>query len=70
MADQNWGKCKGCRFFDQHHGDADSDTVAKCSQPELADFDLQVSGDSGCNAFEARVGVSTPMTMDAMPGIH
>ena len=65
MADSKWGKCKGCRFFDSHSASAEDDTgVAKCTQPELADFDLKVSDDSGCNAFEARVGIYNPAPMD------
>lgn len=70
MADKDWGKCKGCRFFDLHHAGADEASVAKCTQPELSDFDLQVSADSGCNAFEARVGLSEQVTLDMAPGIH
>ena len=71
MADQNWGKCKGCRFFESHSASGEASTaVAKCTQPELADFDLQVSADSGCNAFEARVGVSNPLPLEMDSVMH
>lgn len=72
MADNKWGKCKGCRFFESHSagGEEDSSAIAKCTQPELADFDLRVSADSGCNAFEARVGVHNPAQVEAAPMVH
>lgn len=72
MADNKWGKCKGCRFFESHSasGEEDSAVIARCTQPELADFDLQVSPESGCNAFEARVGVYNPLPVDAAPMVH
>jgi hypothetical protein len=55
MADNNWGHCKGCRYFDSHQ--ATDTEVAKCMQSTLREFDLSVSGASGCNAFEARAGL-------------
>jgi hypothetical protein len=41
-------------------------------QPELSEFDLQVSGDSGCNAWEARTGVSGSVApyQDPAPSVH
>jgi len=58
MADNNRGNCKGCRYFDSHHPQPGDNEIAKCMQPELEDFELSVSGASGCNAFEARMGTS------------
>lgn len=58
MADHTWGNCKGCRFFNSHNAQPDDTEVAQCTQPELREFELQVTGMSGCKEFEARTGVS------------
>jgi hypothetical protein len=41
-------------------------------QPELSRFELEVSGDSGCNAWETRAGVGGTATPyhDPAPSIH
>jgi hypothetical protein len=73
MADsKNWGNCKGCRHFDSHHPNPNDTEVARCMQPELQEFDLQVSGMSGCNEFEARTGISggAYQEPEPAPGIH
>ena len=54
MANHDRGQCKNCRYFNSHSARPEGSEVAQCQQPELEDFALEVSGDSGCNAFEAR----------------
>lgn len=48
------GPCRDCQFFDIDRADEDvpEDTVAPCLHPDLEDYQLTVSGDSGCNLFE------------------
>ncbi|QRK11126.1 hypothetical protein JQX13_14260 [Archangium violaceum] len=58
MADKNWGNCKGCRYFGTHNAQPEDTDIAQCMEPDLREFDLQVSGMSGCNEFEARTGVT------------
>ncbi len=67
MADQDWGNCKTCRYFGTRHPNPEDGEVANCMQPDLSDFDLKVSGMSGCNAFELRQ--AAPMTEEA-PTMH
>jgi hypothetical protein len=72
MADNHWGNCKGCRYFASHHPNPEDTEVARCMEPDLRKFDLQVSGMSGCSEFEARTGVSSGMFQepDAAPTMH
>lgn len=47
--------CKDCRYFD---ADRDSvrpsdDVLCMCIHPDLEEYELFVSGDSGCSLFEA-----------------
>lgn len=53
-AARNIGKCKKCLFFDVEREKemATDDTLAPCLHPDLEEFELIVSGDSGCNLFE------------------
>jgi hypothetical protein len=55
MAEKNWGNCKNCKYFASHNAQPEGEDVAQCKQPNLSAYALRVSGDSGCNAFEARV---------------
>lgn len=52
--DQNIGKCKKCQYFDVQRDieEATDDTLAPCLHPDMEEFELLVSGDSGCNLFE------------------
>lgn len=72
MADGQWGNCKGCRYFGSHHPQPSGNEQSRCMQPELSEFELQVAGDSGCNAWEARTGVTGTATPyhDPAPSIH
>lgn len=54
MASNDSGHCKGCRYFGTHHSNPSDDEIAQCHQPNMEDFDLSVSGASGCSAYEAR----------------
>jgi len=49
------GHCKGCRWWQAEHEDAaqEHEAVGLCMHQELTHFSLQVSGQSGCNRFEA-----------------
>jgi hypothetical protein len=58
MAEKNWGNRKGCRYFSSNNPNPGDTELARCMEPELKAFDLQVSGMSGCNEFEARTGVA------------
>ena len=56
MAEKNWGNCRNCRYFSSRNASPNENERARCMQPELQNFDLVVSGASGCNAFELRAG--------------
>ena len=66
MAEKNFGNCKNCKYFASQRAQPGSEEVAQCKQPSLSAYALRVSGESGCNAFEARVAPPTeapaPMT--------
>lgn len=65
MADK--GNCKKCRYFSLKDPNLEGSEVGICGQSELRSFELSVSGDSGCNRFEARI--AAPETADA-PALH
>jgi hypothetical protein len=68
MAEQkNWGNCKGCRHFSSGNSNPNDTEVARCMQPELRNFELRVSGASGCNAFDARAGVAGGVHQEPAP---
>ncbi|QQR43717.1 hypothetical protein JKA73_32650 [Myxococcus xanthus] len=69
MAEGQWGNCKGCRYFANQTPQSAGETH-RCMQPELAEFELEVSGESGCNAYEARTGVATPAYEGPSPSLH
>lgn len=52
------GPCKDCQYFDvdRDEEDASDETLAPCIHPDLEEYDLMVSGDSGCNLFEPYEG--------------
>lgn len=54
MANNDRGQCKNCRYFNSQSAQPEGSEIAQCQQPELEDFALEVAGDCGCNAFEAR----------------
>lgn len=70
MADQDWGNCKNCRYFSSHKQQPDAQEMANCMQPELRDFDLKVSGMSGCNAFELRAAAPQTQEQEAPSAQH
>jgi hypothetical protein len=53
--DRPVGPCKDCQYFDVDRDEEDitDETLAACIHPDLEEYDLTVSGDSGCNLFEA-----------------
>ncbi|MCY1000820.1 hypothetical protein OWM54_27085 [Myxococcus sp. MISCRS1] len=68
MAEGTWGNCKGCRYFASDKPNPSDNETQRCMQASLRKFDLKVSGASGCNAYEARVGVgSQPQQEPAQP---
>ena len=48
------GPCQNCKYFDvdRESDDVSEATLAPCLQPDLEEFELTVSGDSGCNLYE------------------
>lgn len=48
------GPCKDCQYFDVDRDEEDvtDETLAPCIHPDLEEYELLVSGDSGCNLFE------------------
>jgi hypothetical protein len=56
--EQSVGPCKNCQFFDIDRTDdeAGDDVLAPCLHPDLEEYELVVSGDSGCNLFEPYEG--------------
>ncbi|HZI10826.1 MAG TPA: hypothetical protein VE153_10590 [Myxococcus sp.] len=71
MSDGHWGNCKGCRFFDSHNPQPGNGDTHQCMQPELQEFELEVTGESGCNHYEARLGLdSTTYYEEPAPSIH
>lgn len=50
----NIGKCQKCQYFDveREKETPTYETLAPCLHPDMEEFELVVSGDSGCNLFE------------------
>ena len=48
------GPCKDCQYYDvdREEEDVSDETLAPCIHPDLEEYELVVSGDSGCNLFE------------------
>ncbi|CAM3980038.1 hypothetical protein G4177_21160 [Corallococcus sp. ZKHCc1 1396] len=67
MADASWGNCKDCRFFAGNSDEPSDGEVQSCNQPQLKQFALLVSSDSGCNAHEAVTGEAVPIYGEAEP---
>ncbi|MET0405558.1 MAG: hypothetical protein ABW123_24280 [Cystobacter sp.] len=59
MAEHDRGHCKDCRYFNSPSARPEGGERAQCRQPELEQFALEVAGDCGCNAFEARAEASS-----------
>lgn len=59
---QHIGKCKKCQFFDveREEEEATDETLAPCLHPDMEEFELLVSGDSGCNLFELAEYLADP----------
>jgi hypothetical protein len=52
MADQRWGLCRGCKWWQIEPGAvAQRSTLGLCIDGDLQPYLLRVSGDSGCNHF-------------------
>ena len=52
MADESWGECKDCKWWQIEPNAAVEDlTMGLCIDEELLPFRLRVSGNSGCNRF-------------------
>jgi len=72
MADQDWGLCKDCKWWQVEPGAAIGNlTLGQCIDEELQPFLLRVSGNSGCNRFmpgePARAGGSSEAPPKAKP---
>jgi hypothetical protein len=52
MAENDWGLCKDCKWWQIEPSAAIEDrTLGLCIDEELQPYLLRVSGDSGCNHF-------------------
>jgi hypothetical protein len=52
MADQEWGLCKDCKWWQiEPEAAVENPTLGLCIDEELQAFRLRVSGVSGCNRF-------------------
>lgn len=68
MADQeNWGRCRDCRYFAKGTQAAGASGVGRCQQKNLRAFDLAVTAESGCNQWEARLA---PSSEPVPPPVH
>lgn len=48
MASENWGECKGCKYFEvEPDAKAEDYTMGLCTVPESEPYRLRVSGVSG-----------------------
>jgi hypothetical protein len=56
--EQMWGHCKNCKYFKSPAKTPVDTEEAACAQPTLAKYTLRVFGASGCNAFQARMGLA------------
>jgi len=70
MADQNWGNCRKCQYFSLADPNVEPSAVGQCKQKDLKAFALKVSGDSGCNAFEARIEAPESPDATESPALH
>ncbi len=52
--EQQVGPCKDCQYFDVDRDEEEvtDETLAPCIHADLEEYELTVSGDSGCNLFE------------------
>lgn len=52
--EENIGKCVKCQYFDveRERETPTEETLAPCLHPDMEEFELLVSGDSGCNLYE------------------
>ena len=54
MAGQEWGLCKDCKWFQVEPDAKVTDrTMGLCIEESLQEFNLRVSGNSGCNCFKS-----------------
>ncbi|HQU44361.1 MAG TPA: hypothetical protein PK867_16190 [Pirellulales bacterium] len=52
MADEEWGLCKDCMWFQiEPTAEPEDETMGLCIDEDLQQFRLRVSGNSGCNRF-------------------
>jgi len=70
MAGGQWGNCKGCRYFNSTNANPGDNETQRCNQADLREFDLRVSGASGCNAYEARTGAGAAQYQESSQPAH
>jgi hypothetical protein len=52
MASEHWGLCKACKWWQiEPKSHAHDHTMGMCIDEDLLDYQLRVSGNSGCNHF-------------------
>jgi hypothetical protein len=51
---EQWGLCKDCKWWQiEPDGSAENTTMGLCIDEDIQQFQLRVSGNSGCNRFMA-----------------
>jgi hypothetical protein len=54
MSSEHWGLCQDCKWWQiEPDGHVADQTIGMCIDEELLDYQLRVSGNSGCNRFLA-----------------
>ncbi len=53
MSDSSsWGQCKSCKMYQLEPGDEPSNnSIGVCIAEDLVEYQLRVSGNSGCNVY-------------------
>ncbi len=66
------GHCEGCRWWQTdsigHQEGNNSHSMGLCLHEDLAHFQLQVSGESGCNRFENDPAIKEVLEMPVEMG--
>ena len=58
------GPCSNCQFYDIDRSEDDSEGLHECIHPDLEEFGLLVSSNSGCNLFETHEDIDEDVEED------
>jgi hypothetical protein len=68
MANQKWGLCRDCQWWQiEPNAAVEDSTLGLCIDEDLQEFQLRVSGDSGCNRFMPGEPARAPGSAAAPP---